>query len=207
MEIIVKGATIEYLRKRFHRETTEKIMTVALEAFHPAVAIAASFSKEDIALAAMAAEIRPDARIFALDTGRLNEETYEVADTIRRRLGVRIEWHFPDRGAVEALERGKGLYSFRESLGNRHECCGIRKVGPLTRALSGLKAWITGQRREHGITRTDLSTVEIDGAHGGILKLNPLAEWTSDQVDRFLRERGLPCNRLYDAGYPSIGCA
>ena len=203
----MKEATIESLRKRFHGETPEKILTVALEAFHPAVAIAASFSKEDIALAAMAAEIRSDARIFALDTGRLNEETYEVADTIRRRLGVRIEWHFPDREAVEALERGKGLYSFRQSLGNRHECCGIRKVEPLSRALSGLKAWVTGQRREHGVTRSNLAIVEIDGAHGGILKLNPLAEWTTEQVDRFLRERGLPYNRLHDAGYPSIGCA
>src|SRR5512139_69065 len=207
MEMRVKEAAIESLRERFRGETPNEILALALETFHPAVAIASSFSKEDIALAAMAAEIRPDARIFALDTGRLNEETYEVADTIRRRLGVRIEWHFPDRGAVEALERGKGLYSFRENLGNRHECCGIRKVEPLSRALSGLKAWITGQRREHGVTRSNLAIVEIDRAHDGILKLNPLAEWTSDQVDRFLRERGLPCNRLYDAGYPSIGCA
>ena len=142
-----------------------------------------------------------------MDTGRLNEETYEAAEAVRRKLGLRIEWHFPDREVVEELERGKGLYSFRGSLENRHECCGIRKVEPLTRALSGLAAWITGQRREHGVTRTDLSIVEIDEAHGGILKLNPLAEWTTEQVDRFLQDRDLPYNRLHDAGYPSIGCA
>ena len=203
----MKEATIESLRERFRGKTPGEILAHALGTFHPAIAIASSFSKEDIALTAMAVEIRPDARVFALDTGRLNEETYEVAEAVRRISGVRIEWYFPDREAVEALERGKGLYSFRESIENRHECCGIRKVEPLSRALSGLKAWITGQRREHGVTRTDISIVEIDGAHGGILKLNPLAEWTTEQVDRFLRDRGLPYNRLHDAGYPSIGCA
>ncbi len=198
---------VAILRGRLEGESPRSILDWALDAYHPGIALAASFSKEDIVLAAMAVEIRPDARVFALDTGRLNEETYEAAEAVRRKLGLRIEWHFPNREVVEELERGKGLYSFRDCLENRHECCGIRKVESLTRALSGLTAWITGQRREHGVTRTDLSIVEIDEAHGGILRLNPLAGWTAEQVDRFLRDRGLPYNRLHDAGYPSIGCA
>ncbi|MBI5342979.1 MAG: phosphoadenylyl-sulfate reductase, partial [Deltaproteobacteria bacterium] len=173
----------------------------------PDIAIASSFSKEDIVLIAMTAAIRPDAREFALDTGRLHEETYQVAEEVRIRRGVRIEWQFPECAAVEALERNKGLYSFRASLENRHECCRIRKVEPLGRALSGLRAWVTGQRREQGLTRGGLQVFEIDEAHGGILKLNPLAGWTEEDVDRYIRDRGLPHNRLHDQGYPSIGCA
>jgi len=198
---------IARLADEFGGKTPEAVLAWALAEFHPDIAIASSFSLEDIALIAMTADVRPDARVFALDTGRLNEETYEAAETVRTRLGVRIEWHFPDRAAVEALERSKGLYSFRESLADRHECCRIRKVEPLARALSGLRAWITGQRRGQGVTRRDLSVVEADAAHGGIFKLNPLAEWTDAQVRDFIRDRNLPCNRLHDAGYPSIGCA
>jgi phosphoadenosine phosphosulfate reductase len=162
---------------------------------------------EDIVLIAMMAEIRPDARVFALDTGRLHEETYEAAEAVCRKLGVRIEWHFPDRAAVEGLERSKGLYSFRESLEKRHECCRIRKVEPLTRALSGLRAWVTGQRREHAVTRRNLPVVEIDEGQGKILKLNPLAGWTEEEVREYVRKRRLPVNRLHVMGYPSIGCS
>ncbi len=125
-------------RARFEEESPEAVLRWALSEFHPDIALASSFSMEDIVLIAMMADIRPDARVFALDTGRLHEETYEAAEAVRRRLGVRIEWCFPERAAVEELERSKGLYSFRESLENRHECCRIRKVEPLSRALSGL---------------------------------------------------------------------
>lgn len=201
---------IEQVRRwedRFRGERPEEVLRWALSEFHQDVALASSFSREDIVLIAMMADIRPDARIFALDTGRLHEETYEVAEAVRRKLGVRIEWRFPERAAVEELERTKGLFSFRESLKNRHECCRIRKVEPLSRALSGLRAWVTGQRREQALTRRSLAVLEIDGAHGGILKLNPLADWTERQVGDYVRERGLPDNRLHEAGYPSIGCA
>lgn len=198
---------IARLTSRLGGEPPEKVLAWALSEYHPGVALASSFSMEDIVLIAMMVGSRPDARVFALDTGRLNEETYEAAEGLRRKFGVRIEWHFPDRAAVEELERTKGLYSFRDSLENRHECCRIRKVEPLSRALSGLRAWITGQRRAHGVTRAGLSVFETDGAHGGVLKINPLADWTDDQVRGYVRERDLPYNRLHDMGYPSIGCA
>lgn len=198
---------IARLAGEFGGKAPEAVLAWALAEFHPDIAIASSFSLEDIALIAMTADVRPDVRVFALDTGRLNEETYEAAEAVRTRLGVRIEWHFPDRAAVEALERSKGLYSFRESLADRHECCRIRKVEPLARALTGLRAWITGQRRGQGVTRRELSLVEADTAHGGLLKFSPLAEWTDAQVRGYVRDRGLPYNRLHDAGYPSIGCA
>ncbi|MBI5576913.1 MAG: phosphoadenosine phosphosulfate reductase family protein, partial [Deltaproteobacteria bacterium] len=142
---------LDGLRARFRGAPPEEVLRWALSEYHPDVALASSFSKEDIVLIAMMAEVRPDARVFALDTGRLHEETYMAAEAVSRKLGVRIEWRFPDRAAVEELERTKGLYSFRESLENRHECCRIRKVEPLQRALSGLRAWVTGQRREQGL--------------------------------------------------------
>ena len=194
-------------RARFEGESPEAVLRWALSEFHPDIALASSFSMEDIVLIAMMADILPDARIFALDTGRLHEETYEAAEAVRRKMGVRIEWYFPDRAAVEELERDKGLFSFRESLENRHECCRIRKVEPLSRALSGLRAWMTGQRREQAVTRRNLPVVEIDDGHGKILKLNPLAGWTEHEVREYVRKRGLPVNRLHDMGYPSIGCA
>jgi len=194
-------------RGRFEGESPEAVLRWALSEFHPDIALASSFSMEDIVLVAMMADIRPDARVFALDTGRLHEETYEAAEAVRRKLGIRIEWCFPDRAAVEELERSKGLYSFRENLENRHECCRIRKVEPLSRALSGLRAWVTGQRKEQAVTRRSLSVLEVDEAHGKILKLNPLAGWTEQEVKEYVRKRGLPVNRLHDMGYPSIGCS
>ena len=194
-------------RARFEGESPEAVLRWAFSEFHPDIALASSFSMEDIVLIAMMADIRPDARIFALDTGRLHEETYEAAEAVRRMLGVRIEWHFPERAAVEELEGSKGMYSFREGLENRHECCRIRKVEPLSRALSGLRAWVTGQRREQAVTRRNLPVVEIDETHAGILKLNPLAGWTEQEVREYVRNRGLPVNNLHEMGYPSIGCA
>jgi len=198
---------LDGVRERFRGAPPEEVLRWVLSVYHPAVALASSFSKEDIVLIAMMVQIRPDARVFALDTGRLHEETYETAEAVRRKLGVRIEWHFPDRTAVEEMERAKGLYSFRRSLENRHECCAIRKVEPLSRALSGLRAWVTGQRREQGVTRAGLHGIDADEAHGGILKLNPLVKWTAEQVDAYIRLHDLPYNRLHEQGYPSIGCA
>jgi phosphoadenosine phosphosulfate reductase len=179
----------------------------ALELYHPSAALASSFSLEDCILMDLLARRRPAARVFALDTGRLDPETYECAEAMSARCGLRVEWYFPQREPVEALEREKGLFSFRESVENRRECCGIRKVEPLGRALAGLRAWITGLRRGQGVTRTDLRVVEVDAAHGGIAKISPLAGWTLDRVKAYVRERKLPYNRLYDRGYTSIGCA
>ena len=142
-----------------------------------------------------------------MDTGRLNEETYLCAESLRRQLGIKIEWYFPKVDAVQQLESKKGVYSFKESLEARTECCGIRKVEPLNRALYRLIAWITGMRREQCITRTQLQTVEKDELHRGITKINPLADWKTDEVWAYIKKHNLPSNRLYDTGYQSIGCA
>ncbi len=187
--------------------TPQEIMKAGLASAQGPVKLACSFSVEDIVIIDMAKELGLPIGIFALDTGRLNEETYEVADAIVERYRLQIDWYFPRHEAVQQLEREKGLFSFRESLANRHECCHIRKVEPLGRALQGLAGWITGLRREQSVTRTSLAPIERDELNNGVLKINPLLEWSEQQVWDYAKEKRLPVNRLHSHGYPSIGCA
>ncbi len=185
--------------------TAEDVLKWAIEKFHPSIKIACSF--QNLVVVHMALEINPDVTIFAIDTGRLNEETYQCAEDLQRRLGVKIEWFFPKHQEVEALEREKGLFSFKQSVENRQECCHIRKVEPLKRALSDLDAWITGLRRDQNVTRTGTGKVEVDNVHGGIIKINPIVDWTWDQVQDYVRKHRLPYNHLFDRGFLSVGCA
>lgn len=187
--------------------TPHDILRAGVSATEGSVKLACSFSVEDVIIIDMAKELGCPIGIFALDTGRLHEETYEVADAITERYRIPIDWYFPRHEAVEKLERDKGLFSFRDSLDNRHECCHIRKVEPLGRALKGLAGWITGLRREQSVTRTGLAPIESDEANGGILKINPLLEWSEEQVWEYAEKRRVPVNRLHKQGYPSIGCA
>lgn len=171
------------------------------------VTLACSFSIDDVVLIDLLREHLQEFTVFAIDTGRLNEETYEVAESVAQRYAIAMQWYFPERAAVEQLERGKGLFSFRESVENRKECCFIRKVEPLRRALRGQAGWVTGLRRAQSITREELAPVEIDAANGGVLKINPLIYWSDEQVRAHAAARALPVNRLHRQGYPSIGCA
>ena len=183
------------------------VMKWAITRFGKQLAIASSFSIEDCVVIDIAHKLDAGVRVFALDTGRLPDETYMTAERVRAKYGVEIEWQFPAREAVEKLERTKGLYSFRDSLDDRHECCGIRKVEPLNRVLAGLDAWVTGLRREQSVTRPDTPAVEFDADHGGIAKLNPIIAWTEGQVRAYANEFRVPIHPLHDRGYPSIGCA
>ena len=169
--------------------------------------LACSFSIDDVVLIDLLKEELATLTVFAIDTGRLNEETYEAAETVAQRYAIPIRWHFPERAAVEQLERDKGLFSFRESVDNRRECCAIRKVEPLRRALSNFSGWVTGLRRAQSVTREELAPLERDTANGGLLKINPLLFWSDEQVWGYAKERALPVNRLHRQGYPSIGCA
>lgn len=171
------------------------------------VKLASSFSIEDVVLVDILQNLFPQVSIFALDTGRLPEETYETADAVSQRYGIKVDWYFPQRESIEKLEQEKGLFSFRDSIKNRKECCAIRKVEPLKRALSGLDGWITGMRREQSVTRTELQPLQLDEMHGGIIKINPLAFWDKEKVWDYADKNRLPVNRLHRLGYPSIGCA
>ncbi|HEY3309154.1 MAG TPA: phosphoadenylyl-sulfate reductase [Desulfuromonadaceae bacterium] len=187
--------------------TPAEILRAGLETAQGPVSLACSFSLEDVAIIDIAQEAGLVLGVFAIDTGRLNEETYEVAEALTERYRIKIDWYFPRHEAVEKLEREKGLFSFRESLDNRHECCHIRKVEPLTRALEGLKGWVTGMRRDQSVTRADLKAMELDETNGGLLKINPLIDWSEQQLNDYAKEHNLPTNRLYKHGYRSIGCA
>ncbi len=195
------------LNQDFEKKSASDVLAWAVNEFGDKISLASSFGAEDVVVIDLLVKINPKARIFTLDTGRLNEETYNVMERIRSKYKISIESYFPDRQKVEALERQKGFFSFRDSIDNRKECCGIRKVEPLNRALSGLKAWITGLRREQAVTRTEIQKIETDDSHGGILKINPLADWSEKQVWDYIKANKVPYNRLHDAGYPSIGCA
>jgi len=187
--------------------TPAEILKAGIEAATGPVSLACSFSLEDVAIIDIAHQAGVTLGVFAIDTGRLNEETYEVADALVERYRLKIDWYFPRHEDVETLESAEGLFSFRESLDKRHACCAIRKVEPLGRALRGLSGWVTGMRREQSVTRSDLAAIELDRLNGDILKINPLLEWTEQQLNEYTEENGLPVNRLYSQGYRSIGCA
>ncbi len=198
---------IAELTSRFEKSEPEEILRWALDTYHPRIALASSFGAEDMVLIDVLSKIRPDARIFTLDTGRLHPETYEVMDVVKSKYGFKIDIYFPETKAVEDMVNRYGLNLFYESVDLRRMCCRIRKVEPLTRAVSDLSAWITGLRREQTATRSSTPKVEIDKDHGDIVKVNPLVDWTTEQVWDCIREHNVPYNKLHDRGYPSIGCA
>ena len=192
----------------FEDLTTAEIVTWALERFSPRIGLACSFQAEESVLIDLMHRVRgADFRLFTLDTGRLNQETYDCMDAIRERYGVQIEVFFPEATGVEKMVRENGLNLFYNSVELRKLCCGVRKVEPLNRALKDLDAWMTGLRREQAVTRVDVRKVELDKDHGDIVKINPLVDWSYDDVWDYIRKNNLPYNRLHKQGYPSIGCA
>jgi len=188
--------------------TATEIVSWALERFESRLSLACSFQAEGSVLIDLMHRVRGnDFRVFTLDTGRLNQETYDCMDAIRERYGVKIEVFFPEAGAVEKLVRENGMNLFYDSVDLRKSCCAARKVEPLTRALKDLAAWMTGLRREQAVTRADVRKIEVDKDHGGIVKINPLVDWSHEEVWAYIRKNNVPYNRLHKQGYPSIGCA
>ncbi len=170
------------------------------------IALASSLSAEDQVLTHMVLSINPAARIFILDTGRLPVETYDLIEATMQRYGMHYEILFPEAADVEEMTSRHGPNSFYQSIEQRKACCFVRKVKPLRRVLSTLDVWITGLRKEQALTRGDLEIIQWDEANG-LVKLNPLADWTHQQVWDYIHRNSLPYNKLHDQGYPSIGCA
>ena len=186
----------------------EELLDWALKSFQPRIALASSFQAEESVLIDMMHRLRgADFRVFTLDTGRLNQETYDCMDALKERYGINIEVFFPDASRVESMVKEHGLNLFYKSVELRKSCCAVRKVEPLNRALRHLDAWMTGLRREQAVTRNGVQKVEIDRDHGNIVKINPLADWSYKQVWDYIAQREVPYNKLHDLGYPSIGCA
>lgn len=201
------GESLDVLRSATADLDAGALLDWAGRRFAGRIALASSLSAEDQVLTDLiAAQPVKPISVFTIDTGRLPQETHDVLDATRARYGLAVRVLTPDRADLEAMLASAGTNLFYASVANRRRCCQVRKVGPLRRALAGLGAWITGQRREQSSTRSRLERIEWDDANG-LVKLNPLADWTSQQVWDYVRQRRVPYNALHDRGYPSIGCA
>ncbi|MGC1425162.1 MAG: phosphoadenylyl-sulfate reductase [Nitrosotalea sp.] len=187
-------------------KTPQEVLKWSLDNLHPSIAMASSFGAEDVVVIDMIMKINPKARIFTLDTGRLNQETYDVMDEIRQKYNMNIEVMFPDQNETEQMVRVNGMNLFYHSIGNRKLCCGIRKVHPLNKMLSTLDGWITGLRADQTEVRLKANRIEIDEQHNGIIKINPIIEWTWEQTWDYIKKNNIPYNKLHDKGFPSIGC-
>jgi thioredoxin-dependent adenylylsulfate APS reductase len=186
----------------------QEILTWSLKNFQPRIALSCSFgAPEGLVLLDMMHRIDPAARVFVIDTGRLPQETHDLIDRVRERYDKPVEVVFPRSDDVESMLRDHGTNLFYESIERRQLCCRIRKVEPLSRVLSDLDAWVTGLRRDQNVTRHNTPKVQIDYVHGGIVKVNPIADWSRDQVESYVAAFDVPTNRLHAQGYPSVGCA
>ncbi|RNI15014.1 phosphoadenylyl-sulfate reductase [Methanohalophilus sp. RSK] len=197
---------LEQLDKEYENSSPQEILEYALENYSPDISIAFS-GAEDVVLIDMAKKIRDDVRVFSLDTGRLHPETYRFLDKVRDHYDIPIEIYFANRDKTEELVRQKGLFSFYRD--GHKECCGVRKVDPLKRALNDVGSWVTGQRKDQSPgTRLSIPVIELDRVFGdgNLVKFNPLANWTSKQVWQYIRENDVPYNELHEKGFVSIGC-
>jgi phosphoadenosine phosphosulfate reductase len=198
---------IKKIAEEMEDKSAMEVLKWAINAYAPKIALASSFGAEDVILIDMMVKINKEkAKIFTLDTGRLNQETYDVMDAIRKKYDIEIEVYFPEQRETEEMVKIKGMNLMYESVENRKLCCEIRKVHPLNRALSKLDGWITGLRREQAITRANIYKLEIDSSHGNIAKINPLADWTNEMIWDYIHKNNVLYNKLHDSGYPSIGC-
>ena len=204
-------------------KTAQEVLKWALDTYGKKIALSCSFSPEDVVIVDLLAKLTKPTpnefggaqpskarlvkpQVFTLDTGRLNPETYDVMDAVRNKYNVKIKVMFPKTPKVEKMVRTKGLNLFYDSIENRKMCCHIRKIEPLNRALKGMAGWITGLRRQQSVTRTDMKKVEWDSARN-MVKVNPLMDWTNQQVWDYIKQNNVPYNKLFDLGYASIGCA
>lgn len=193
----------------FEEWDVEPLLRWAVEQFHPSLVLSCSFgAPEGLVLLDMLHRIEASARVFMLDTGRLPQATHDLVDRVRDRYGKTVEVVFPDAGAVEEIVRSHGQNLFYESVALRQRCCAVRKVEPMRRYFerAGIQAWISGLRRAQSVTRRTAPVVEIDRAHGDLVKINPLVRWDEDAVWHYVRRHQVPTNRLHREGYPSVGC-
>lgn len=187
-----------------HAELQRRLQQIADQ--HHDARFASSLAAEDLVIHHALHGLNTNISVFSLETGRLNRETLELIESVRNRYpNIPIKLYHPDATEAAAYEREHGRDAFYHSLELRRECCRIRKIAPLNRALHGADAWLTGQRREQSATRTELPFAEHDSARG-IAKYNPIYDWTEQDVWAYILAHDIPFNPLYHQGYPSIGC-
>jgi phosphoadenosine phosphosulfate reductase len=182
------------------------VIAWASRVFGPRLCFATSLGAEDQVITHFIAEVAPEIRVFTLDTGRLFPESHELIEKTEAKYAHRVEVFAPQTEEVESMVREHGVNLFYKSVENRKLCCSIRKIHPLMRALSGVDAWICGLRRDQALTRQSIHVVEWDEQYG-IVKINPLWNWSEPQVWECIRKNEIPYNPLHDKGFLSIGCS
>lgn len=172
---------------------------------HNNIALSSSLSIEDQVLTDMILKVDKSSKVFTLDTGRLHSQTYKVLDETNLKYGVKLDVYFPQNSDVENLYKTQGVNGHFESIDNRKNCCNTRKIEPLKRALKGVDIWITGLRASQSVTRTNMPIIEWD-ENFKVIKLNPLINWSEEDIWDYIKTNKVPYNKLHDIGYPSIGC-
>lgn len=196
---------IQNINKELENKSTQEVIEYFLTKFKN-VALSSSLAAEDQVLTDIILKQDKNATIFTLDTGRLHPETYDVMDATNLKYGVKIDVFFPKNEKVQELYQTQGVNGHYESIDNRKNCCNIRKIEPLKRALKDVEVWITGLRAAQSVTRVDMPLVEWD-ENFKVIKVNPLINWTEKDVWDYIKENRVPYNKLHDKGFPSIGCA
>ena len=196
---------IDQLNTRFANASPREVLRFFIEKYGNRIALSSSLSIEDQTLTDMMLDLGCEARIFTLDTGRLFPETYRLIDETNKQYNIKIEVFCPQTEQLQQFVRQYGINSFYDSIEKRHACCQVRKLEPLERAFRGIDAWICGLRRSQSVTRGNMRLIEWDDSHG-LLKINPLIDWTEEQVWNYIKQNRVPYNSLHDKGYPSIGC-
>lgn len=193
------------IQKQVEHKNPQQTIAWFLEQYSGKIALSNSMGAEDQVLTDMICKLDNNTPIFTLDTGRLFPEIYDLIDRTNKRYGIQIKVYFPEYSAVEKMVHEKGMNLFFESVENRKQCCHIRKIDPLKRAFNGLDVWICGLRREQSITRSGVQKVEWDD-NNGLIKLNPLVDWSESEMWEYVKDHKVPYNKLHDQGFPSIGC-
>jgi phosphoadenosine phosphosulfate reductase len=198
---------IRRIANELESKPAPEILKWGFKKYGDKMVLGSSFGAEDVVLIDMMCNINRNlTRVFTLDTGRLNQETYDLIDKIRKKYDIKVDVYFPNASDIEEMVANKGMNLMYESVENRKLCCNLRKIEPLKRALKQFDCWITGLRREQSTTRNKILKIEVDTLNNNITKLNPLADWTNDEIWKYIRKNKVPYNELHDRGYPSIGC-
>jgi len=196
---------VDNWNKELSNASPEEVIKFFNDIFGEKLALSSSLGAEDQVLTHMYVNTNEKPNIFTLDTGRLFPETYKLIAATNNKYNIKLKIYFPNTEEVEQMVNNKGIDPFFESIENRKLCCNIRKLGPLKRAFSGLDAWICGLRRDQAVTRFATRKVEWDEVNN-IIKINPLNDWSEEDVWNYIKSNNIPYNELHDKGFPSIGC-
>lgn len=193
------------INDRLKNCTINEVLEHFLHRYKGKIAQASSMGAEDQVLTDLILKKDKDVKIFTLDTGRLHEQTYQVMNNTNNKYHIKMDVYYPDYKNIQQLYKDQGINGFKQSVENRKSCCYMRKIEPLKRALTGLDVWITGLRRSQSQTREEMQLVEWDESNN-LLKVNPLIEWSEEDIWNYIEKNNVPYNQLHKQGYPSIGC-